>query len=84
MRLLERELQLGALRDYSADARQDNGRLVLVSGEAGTGKSSAVAALVDGLADTRVAWASSTGTPWPTTPAAPGIGPPSWRRVVRR
>ena len=30
MRLLERELQLGALRDYAADARRGDGRLVLV------------------------------------------------------
>jgi predicted ATPase len=61
MRLLERELQLGALRDYAADARQAHGRLVLVSGEAGIGKSSLVEALVDGLADARVAWASCNG-----------------------
>jgi predicted ATPase len=61
MRLLERELQLGALREYAADARRDDGRLVLVSGEAGIGKSSLVEALVDGLADARVAWASCNG-----------------------
>ena len=69
MRLLERELQLGALRDYAADARQGNGRLVLVSGEAGIGKSSLVEALVDGLADSRVAWASCDGA---FTPSALG------------
>ena len=46
MRLLERELQLGALHDYAADARRDDGRLVLVSGEAGIGKSSLVEAFV--------------------------------------
>jgi len=39
MRLLERELQLAALHDYAADARRGDGRLVLVSGEAGIGKS---------------------------------------------
>jgi DNA-binding CsgD family transcriptional regulator/tetratricopeptide (TPR) repeat protein len=37
--LLERELQLTALDEYAAEARRGEGRLVLVSGEAGVGKS---------------------------------------------
>ena len=49
MPLLERELQLGALNEYAADARGGDGRLVLVAGEAGIGKSSVVEAFVDGL-----------------------------------
>ena len=69
MRLLERELQLGALRDYAVDARGGDGRLVLVSGEAGIGKSSLVEAFVDGLADARVAWTSCDGA---FTPSALG------------
>ena len=59
MRLLERELQLGALRDYAADARRGDGRLVLVSGEAGIGKSSLLDAFVESLTDARVAWSAS-------------------------
>ena len=46
MRLLERESQLGALREYADEARRGDGRLVLVSGEAGIGKSSLVEAFL--------------------------------------
>ena len=69
MPLLERELQLGALRDYAADARRGDGRLVLVSGEAGIGKSSLVEAFVDALDDARVAWSACDGA---FTPSALG------------
>src|SRR6187397_2613833 len=69
MRLLERELQLGALREYAADARREDGRLVLVSGEAGIGKSSLVEAFVEGLIDARLAWTSCDGA---FTPSALG------------
>ena len=69
MQLLERELQLGALHDYAADARRGDGRLVLVSGEAGIGKSSLVDAFVDSLDGTRIAWCASDGM---ITPSALG------------
>ena len=39
MRLIERESQLAALHEYAREASQGQGRLVLVSGEAGVGKS---------------------------------------------
>ena len=42
VRLLERESQLAALRSYAEEARLGDGRLVLVSGEAGIGKSTLV------------------------------------------
>ncbi len=42
MELLERQSQLGALHDYAAEARAGEGRLVLIGGEAGVGKSSLV------------------------------------------
>jgi predicted ATP-dependent serine protease len=41
-RLLERETVLGALRESLDEARAGRGRLVLVAGEAGVGKSAAV------------------------------------------
>ena len=40
--LLEREAQLASLGDYAADARRGEGRLVLISGEAGVGKTTLV------------------------------------------
>ena len=69
MRLLERELQLDALHEYAADARAGNGRLVLVCGEAGIGKSSLVDAFLAQVADARVAWTACDGA---FTPSALG------------
>jgi DNA-binding NarL/FixJ family response regulator len=69
MRLLERETQLGALRDYAADARRGDGRFVLVSGEAGIGKSSLVDAFLEDLTGARVAWSACDGA---FTPSALG------------
>src|SRR5262245_50606807 len=69
MRLLERELQLGALHEYGADARRGDGRLVLVSGEAGIGKSSLIDAFLSGLRDARIAWSACDGL---FTPSALG------------
>ena len=40
--LLEREAQLAALASYAGEARKAQGRLVLVAGEAGVGKSALV------------------------------------------
>ena len=42
MPLLEREAQLAALACYAGEARKAQGRLVLVAGEAGVGKSALV------------------------------------------
>ena len=49
MELLERQPQLGALQGYAAEAREGRGRLVLIGGEAGVGKSSLVERLEDEL-----------------------------------
>ena len=40
MRLLEREAQLASLAEYADEPRGGHGRLVLIAGEAGVGKSS--------------------------------------------
>jgi len=79
--LLEREAQLGALGEYAADARAGGGRLVLVSGEAGIGKSSLVETLERRLPEARWAWGrcDSLSTPRPLGPLfdlAPALGEP--------
>jgi DNA-binding CsgD family transcriptional regulator/tetratricopeptide (TPR) repeat protein len=68
--LLERELQLSALAEYAADARRGEGRLVLVSGEAGVGKSVLVEALEEREPDAVWAFGACDGliTPRPLGP----------------
>jgi len=68
--LLERESQLASLRQYAAEARGGTGRLVLVSGEAGVGKSSLVELLQEELSDARWVWGACDGlfTPRPLAP----------------
>ncbi|MBZ5741196.1 ATP-binding protein [Nocardioides mangrovi] len=53
MELLERASALTALREYAAEAATGSGRLVLVAGEAGVGKSTLVDALRAQLDDAR-------------------------------
>ena len=69
MALVEREAALASLAEYAAQARTGDGRLVLVPGEAGIGKS----ALVEELAtviDARWSWGLCDGlsTPRPLGP----------------
>jgi DNA-binding NarL/FixJ family response regulator len=59
--LLERESQLGSLLQYSVEARRRQGRLVLISGEAGVGKSSLIEELQLRLPDATWAWGSCDG-----------------------
>jgi DNA-binding CsgD family transcriptional regulator/energy-coupling factor transporter ATP-binding protein EcfA2 len=54
--VLERESQLAALVSYADEARAGNGRMVLVSGEAGIGKSTLVEALEALLPDAAWWW----------------------------
>lgn len=70
MGLLEREPQLEALTQYAADARRGDGRLILVSGEAGVGKSALLEELEQHVADAHWSWGSCDGlfTPRPLGP----------------
>ncbi len=70
MDLLERGSFLDALGQYAADASARNGRFVLVSGEAGIGKTSLIEALAERLDDARWLWGACDGsfTPRPLGP----------------
>src|SRR5215207_1676609 len=69
MRLMERESQLAALHQYADEASHVQGRLVLVSGEAGIGKSALLKDFAQQSADARWLWAGCDGL---FTPAALG------------
>jgi len=76
MKLLERAGFLDTLTGYAQDARQGSGRLVLVSGESGMGKTVLAEAFQQQLADARWLWGSCDGllTPRPLGPLF-DIGP---------
>jgi energy-coupling factor transporter ATP-binding protein EcfA2 len=58
---LEREAQLAALGEYTAEARRGNGRLVLIAGEAGVGKSALVEHVQRGLPEATWCWGACDG-----------------------
>jgi DNA-binding CsgD family transcriptional regulator len=68
--LLEREASLALLNEYAAQAAGGEGRLVLLSGEAGVGKSALVERLCRDLPDARWSWSMCDGlfTPRPLGP----------------
>ena len=70
MRLLERESALVSLAAYAREAAEGAGRLVLVSGEAGIGKSALIERLESDLPDARWYWGACDGlfTPRPLGP----------------
>ena len=79
VRLLERESQLASLAEYAAEARQGDGRLVLIAGEAGVGKSALVEQAERGLPEATWYWGACDGlfTPRPLGPLydiASGLG----------
>ena len=71
VRLLERDSPLASLREYAEDARQGAGRLVLVAGEAGVGKTALLESLEEELPLADWAWGGCDGlsTPRPLGPA---------------
>ncbi|MCW2754579.1 MAG: transcriptional regulator, LuxR family [Marmoricola sp.] len=70
MALLERELHLRALDDYATEAAGGHGRLVLVSGEAGIGKTALVDTFRESRPDMTYLWGACDGgfTPRPLGP----------------
>ena len=79
VRLLERESQLASLAEYAGEARQGDGRLVLIAGEAGVGKSALVEQAERGLPEAAWYWGACDGlfTPRPLGPLydiAGGLG----------
>src|SRR5262245_54253016 len=70
MELLERTPFLQTLAEYAGEARQGNGRLVLLSGESGMGKTVLLEAFQQQLAGARWLWGSCDGllTPRPLGP----------------
>src|SRR6187455_1667676 len=69
--LLERQEILGRLRSIVAESRRGSGRLVLVAGEAGIGKTSVVTALAESLpVDTTLYWGACDAVT-PPRPFAP-------------
>lgn len=69
MRLIERESQLAALQQYATEASHGQGRLVLISGEAGVGKSVLLEEFVQEFTDAPWLWSGCDGL---FTPAALG------------
>ena len=79
MRLLERESQLASLAEYAGEARRGAGRLVLIAGEAGVGKSALVEQVERDLPNAIWYWGACDGlfTPRPLGPLydiASGLG----------
>ena len=70
MRLLEREVSLASLAGYAREARRGDGRLVLVAGEAGVGKSALLERFQLTCPDARWSWGACDGlfTPRPLGP----------------
>src|SRR5689334_17859962 len=70
VRLLERESQLASLAEYAAQARRGDGRLVLLAGEAGVGKSALVEQAEHDLPEVTWYWGACDGlfTPRPLGP----------------
>src|ERR1700722_10666315 len=77
MLLLERESSLTSLAGYAEEARRGEGRLVLVAGEAGVGKSALAERLEGDFPGARRCWGGGDGlfTPRPLGPLFDFAGP---------
>ena len=93
MALLERELPLTSLADYADEARRGDGRAVLVSGEAGVGKSALLEEFAARLSDALWCWGArdarrSEPDAWKcldeSMAAADGTEDPQWYVVPAR
>lgn len=78
MDLLERVLSLAQLSEYAAEARRGEGRLVVVGGEAGVGKTALLEQCRRELPDARWSWGACDGlfTPRPLGPLYDLAGQP--------
>jgi hypothetical protein len=72
MRLLERASPLGSLAACVAEARRGDGRLVLVAGKAGVGKSALVEQLQREVPDAHWSWGRATACSPPAGAGAAG------------
>jgi predicted ATPase len=70
MELLERESPLACLAEWAAEARRGDGRLVVLGGEAGVGKTALLERFQQDLPDARWSWGACDGlfTPRPLGP----------------
>ena len=84
VRLLERDAVLAALSEYAADASAGDGRVVLVAGEAGVGKTALVLALQERQSDARWLWSACEGSFTPATAESGVRRRQSGRRRARR
>jgi DNA-binding CsgD family transcriptional regulator/tetratricopeptide (TPR) repeat protein len=85
VRLVERRAQLAQLDEHLSAAVEGAGRLVVVGGEAGVGKTALVRRFADDRQDVRVLWAACDGffTPQPLAPLHDlGLSPDGPQREV--
>jgi hypothetical protein len=70
MELLQRQSSLSELARFAQEARDGDGRLVLIAGEAGVGKTTLVEQLQRDVPEARWSWGASDGlfTPRPLGP----------------
>jgi chloramphenicol 3-O-phosphotransferase len=68
MTLLERDPVPASLRQYAHEAGQGEGRLILIAGEAGVGKSVLVERFQRDLPDARWSWGACDGLSTPRPP----------------
>jgi len=81
MELLEREASLALLADYAAEARLGDGRLVVLGGEAGVGKTALLERFQRDLRDARWSWGACDGLFTPRPLGASAVARPTRQRL---